>query len=192
MKLFCFLVPRFTQRRDRGAFDWKEEYCARQPPLLEHQKRLVDELKRQFPKQLMHVPVLVTRREPLRVQEYTQRSRSFLYATLASVVAQLFGNGRIRFFENGVVSINLPIAEQVVGARATRTTHPQVLERFREFLSAAIGKPIEVENPFIWKAKADVIQTIVHHQCGAMIKHTVSCTRSYDITRLHTHCGCCS
>jgi hypothetical protein len=59
MKLFCFLVPRFTQRRDRRAFDWKEEYCARQPPLLEHQKRLVDELKRQFPKQLMHVPALI-------------------------------------------------------------------------------------------------------------------------------------
>ena len=25
-----------------------------------------------------------------------------------------------------------------------------------------------------------------------MIKHTVSCTRVYDITKLHTHCGCCS
>src|SRR5262249_18759853 len=30
------------------------------------------------------------------------------------------------------------------------------------------------------------------HGCGALIKHTVSCTRIYDITRLHTHCGCCS
>jgi hypothetical protein len=37
----------------------------------------------------MHLPVLVTRQEALRVQEYPQRSRSFLYAALACVVARL-------------------------------------------------------------------------------------------------------
>jgi hypothetical protein len=62
---------------------------------------------------ILHVPVLVTRQDALRVQEYTQRSRSFLYAALACVVARLFGRNRFRFFENGVVSINLPISEQV-------------------------------------------------------------------------------
>jgi 7-cyano-7-deazaguanine synthase in queuosine biosynthesis len=160
--------------------------------IFDHQKQLVAELKQRFPKQVMHLPVLVTRQEPLRVQEHTQRSRSFLYTALACVVARLFGNKRIRFFENGVVSINLPISEQIVGARATRTTHPLVLERFREFFGAAIGKPIEFENPFIWRTKTDVIRSIVDRGCGALIKHTVSCTRSYDITKLHTHCGCCS
>jgi hypothetical protein len=80
----------------------------------------------------------------------------------------------------------------VVGARATRTTHPLVLERFHQFFSTAIGKPIEVENPFIWKTKSDVVRSIVDYGCGPLIKHTVSCTRTYDITKLHTHCGCCS
>src|SRR5262249_46190508 len=56
-----------------------------------HQKQLVAELKARFPKRLMHVPVLVTRHEPLPVQEHTQRSRSFLYTALACVVAQLLG-----------------------------------------------------------------------------------------------------
>jgi 7-cyano-7-deazaguanine synthase in queuosine biosynthesis len=160
--------------------------------IFDHQKRLVAELKRRFPKRLMYIPVLVTRQVPLRVSEHTQRSRSFLYAALACVVSRLFGNTRIRFFENGVVSVNLPISEQVVGARATRTTHPLVLQRFREFFSVAVGKPIEVENPFIWKTKADVIASIVARGCGPLIRDTVSCTRSYDITKLHTHCGCCS
>jgi hypothetical protein len=140
----------------------------------------------------MHVPVLITRREPLRVQEHTQRSRSFLYTALGCVIARLFGNSRIRFFENGIISINLPISEQVVGARATRTTHPLVLASFREFFSAAVGKAIEIENPFIWRTKADVIGSIVAHGFGPLIKDTVSCTRSYDITKLHSHCGCCS
>lgn len=90
------------------------------PKIFDHQKQLVAELKQRFPKQVMHIPVLVTRQEPLRVQEHTQRSRSFLYTALACVVAQLFGNKRIRFFENGVVSINLPISEH--GGR-TRNAH---------------------------------------------------------------------
>lgn len=60
-------------------------------------------------------------------REYTQRTRSFLYATIAAAVAHMAGLSRVRFYENGVVSINLPIAEQVVGTKATRTTHPRVL-----------------------------------------------------------------
>jgi hypothetical protein len=86
--------------------------------IFDYQKRLVAELKKRFPKKVMHVPVLVTRQETLRAPEYTQRSRSFLYAALACVVARLLGNSWIRFFENGVVSINLPISAQLVGARA--------------------------------------------------------------------------
>jgi 7-cyano-7-deazaguanine synthase in queuosine biosynthesis len=162
------------------------------PKIFEHQKQLVQELKRQFPKRLMHIPVLVTGREPLEVREYTQRTRSFLYAALACAVAQLFGNTGIRFFENGVVNINLPISAQVVGARATRTTHPLVIEFFRRFLSAAVGERIEVENPFVWKTKAEVVRSIVDHGCRRLIKHTVSCTRSYTMTKQHSHCGCCS
>ena len=162
------------------------------PKIFDHQKRLVAELKTRFPQKVMHLSVLVTRQGALRVREYTQRSRSFLYAAIACVVARLLGNNRMRFFENGIVSINFPISEQVVGARATRTTHPLVLDHFREFFSAAVGKSIDVDNPFIWKTKKDVVRSIVDRGCGDLIRHTVSCTRVYSITKLHTHCGCCS
>jgi hypothetical protein len=43
---------------------------------------------------------------------------------LAAVTARLFGLDRIKFFENGVLSLNLPPLAQVVGTQATRTTHP--------------------------------------------------------------------
>jgi hypothetical protein len=33
---------------------------------------------------------------------------------------------------------------------------------------------------------------IVDRGCGELIKHTVSCTRTYEMTKLYTHCGCCS
>jgi 7-cyano-7-deazaguanine synthase in queuosine biosynthesis len=161
--------------------------------IFDHQKRLISALKKQFPQRLIHLPVRMTRlQDELPAPEHTHRSRSFLYAAIASVVARLLGSDQIRFFENGVLSINLPIAEQVVGSRATRTTHPLALQRFREFFTAALGKPIEIENPFIWSIKADVIRLIVDRGCADLIKDTVSCTRTRDMRREHTHCGCCS
>jgi hypothetical protein len=73
---------------------------------------------------LMHIPVTVTNVD-LEPVETTQRSRSFLFASLAFVVAQMFGRDGFTFYENGVISLNLPIAHDVLGARATRTTHPK-------------------------------------------------------------------
>ncbi len=161
------------------------------PKIFEHQKRIVEKLKLRFPGRVMHFPVQITK-YGMKSLEHTQRSRSFLYATVAFIVAHLLGNTRIRFFENGVVSINLPIADQVVGSRATRTTHPLVLAQFCAFFSPVTGTSIEVENPYIWKTKADVVRTVVERGCWDLIRDSVSCTRTRDATKLHTHCGCCS
>jgi Queuosine biosynthesis protein QueC len=79
-----------------------------------------------------------------------------------------------------------------VGSRATRTTHPLVLAQFCAFFSAVTGTSIEVENPYIWKTKADVVRTVAERGCGDLIRDSVSCTRTRDATKLHTHCGCCS
>lgn len=143
----------------------------------------------------LHVPVVINKAKSLG-HEYTQRSRSFLYAALGSTVAQMFGLSRIRFYENGVVSFNLPVSAQVVGARATRTTHPQVINGFANLLSTVTGRPFVVENPFLWKTKADVIRIIADPNhgaaCGEMIKFATSCTHTWEMTKLKTHCGTCS
>ena len=94
----------------------------------------------------LHVPVWV-HQSGTEGREYTQRSRTFLYASLGAAVARVFGLKRIRFYENGVVSLNLPISEQVVGARATRTTHPQVLDGFANLFSLLVEETFTVENP---------------------------------------------
>ena len=57
----------------------------------------------------------------------TQRSRSFVFAAAGAVVARQAGLSRLRFAENGVTSLNLPVCLQVLGGRASRTTHPRVL-----------------------------------------------------------------
>jgi 7-cyano-7-deazaguanine synthase in queuosine biosynthesis len=139
----------------------------------------------------LHIPVIINKDKSLG-REYTQRSRSFLYATLGATVAQIFNLQRIRFYENGVISFNLPISAQVVGARATRTTHPQVINGFANIFSTLSGKPFCVENPFLWKTKTEVINDIVKAGCADTIKFSTSCTRTWQMTKLHTHCGTCS
>ena len=64
------------------------------------------------------------------------------------MAARSVGARRVRFFENGVVSLNLPIGRQVVGAMATRTTHPLGLRRLGKILSLVAGETCTVDSPF--------------------------------------------
>lgn len=139
----------------------------------------------------MFIPISINKREDLS-REYTQRSRSFLYMSLAATVAQTLGLDRIRFYENGVVSLNFSPVGQVVGAKATRTTHPRVLRGFSKLLSLVAERPFEVENPFIWKTKTEVVKEILSAGCGDMIALSTSCAHVWDSTNFTPHCGSCS
>lgn len=160
--------------------------------MFERQKYLAGELQKRFPGRLLHVPVQITTASNLGVVEYSQRTRSFLFAAIAAAVARIVGAQRIRFFENGIMSFNLPIAPQVVGSRATRTTHPKVLSDLQSFLGTLLGQPIAVDNPFIWKTKTEVVRLIVDGGHGDLIRHTISCSHVRTRTPPHTHCGICA
>jgi len=138
-----------------------------------------------------YVPVTINKKKFLS-REYTQRSRSFLYASLAAAVAQAHGLDGIRFYENGVVSLNLPLSPQVVGAKATRTTHPRVINGFRTLLSLVASRPFAVDNPFLWKTKTEVVRLIANEACADLLGLSTSCTHTWEMTRKHPHCGKCS
>jgi hypothetical protein len=138
------------------------------------------------------LPIRVNKQAAL-TRDYTQRTRSFLYATLGATVAHLLGLDRLRFYENGIVSLNLPPSPQVVGARATRTTHPQFLNGFSELMRLLLdGRPFTVENLFWTKTKTDVVRLIDEAGCCDLIEPTTSCTRMRQLSHQHTHCGSCS
>lgn len=124
--------------------------------------------------------------------EYTQRSRSFLYVSIGATIARMLSLKSVRFYENGVISLNLPVCAQVVGGRATRTTHPRVMKGFQDLLSLVAGEPFTVENLYIWKTKADVVKVITDAGCHDLIKHSMTCTHTWEMTNQHTHCGGCS
>lgn len=166
------------------------------PKIHTKQRILLDELKGRlgrynesvpFP---TYIPVWITKQGTWG-REYTQRTRSFLYAALGATLAHLFGLSRFRMYENGIVSLNLPISAQLIGARASRTTHPQALKGFGELISLIMGKPFQVENPFLWKTRAEVVKILGENGFADLIKYSVSCSHVREMTTLHTHCGKC-
>lgn len=163
------------------------------PKIYSYQRLLATELGRRSSggMKTFHVPVWI-HKDPGLSRDFNQRTRSFLYACLAATVASMFKLNRIRFYENGIVSFNLPISAQVIGSRATRVTHPKTLRGFAELFGLLTEGEFQVENPFLWRTKAQVVRLVGEAECHDLIKNTVSCSSVFSRTRAHTHCGVCS
>jgi hypothetical protein len=91
------------------------------------QRELASNLRQRYPGRVTHVPVRVGLTDDTKAREHTQRTRSFLLGALAIAAAVIEESDRVYLCENGIMSINLPISAQVVGARASRSTHPRSL-----------------------------------------------------------------
>ena len=76
------------------------------------QSELADELERRHPRRITHVRVRAGLTDETRAVEHTQRTRSFLLTAMAVVAAEIERTGRIRLYENGIMSVNLPISTQ--------------------------------------------------------------------------------
>ena len=156
------------------------------------QKALFDALQAKFSARMIHVPVWINKSQDLG-REHTQRTRSFLYSALGAVVAQSVQAGGVRFFENGVVSLNLPVADEVLRARASRTTHPLALDRMQALYSLILERPFAIDNPYFFKTKTEVVEVLTQHHASELIQHTCSCAHTgYHQSRSQWHCGTCS
>lgn len=154
--------------------------------------QLYNQLTQKSKHQPLLFPVKINKKKNLN-HEYTQRSRSFLYVTLGAIFSEMFGLSDVRFYENGVISMNLPVATQAVGTRSTRTTHPQVLNGFTKLISLVADRQITVHNPFMWKTKKDIVEIIKNAGCSDMIADSISCAHaSWGVSKGKTHCGICS
>ncbi|GIX10639.1 7-cyano-7-deazaguanine synthase [Elioraea sp.] len=156
------------------------------------QETLVERLKeRGLERRIAYIPVWVTN-ENSQAVDFSQRSRSFLFACLGLVIARMSGKDSLTFYENGVVSINPPMAGDVVGGRATRTTHPRVFRGLEELFSLLLDRSFSIENPLQWLTKSEVARLVQDAGMVDLLPLTNSCTRPYRRTREHPHCGECS
>jgi hypothetical protein len=154
------------------------------------QRKLVQELGKKFPIPLTHVPVWVNKHRL--GQESTQRTRSFLFAAIGTTVAEGVKAEGVRFFENGVVSLNLPVADEVIRSRASRTTHPVSLELFTEFFSLLTERSLVFDNPYIHMTKTEVVSVLDKFGAAELIGHSCSCSHPMFKSKSQLHCGTCS
>lgn len=159
------------------------------PKVRSVQETLIRCLKeRGLERRVSSIPVWVTNANA-RPKEFTQRTRSFLFACLGLVVARMSGKDKFSFYENGVVSINPPLAGDVVGGRATRTTHPKVLRGLEALFSALLSCQIEIQTPLQWLTKTEVTQKIADTGMADLLASTVSCTRTRNWVSLSRSAG---
>ena len=159
--------------------------------LYARQKKLFGELQKKFAGQLMHIPVWINKDEGFG-REPTQRTRSFLFSALGTLVAHSIEARGVRFYENGVLSVNLPIAEEVLRARASRTTHPLALHLLSELAAAVIKREFPIDNPFLFNTKTEVVQILSRHNGAELIAQTCSCSHLMFQSGEKRHCGTCS
>lgn len=98
----------------------------------------------------------------------------------------------IRFYENGVLSVNLPLAEEALRARASRTTHPATLHLLSLLAAAVTGRELLIDNPFLFKTKAEVVKILAKHGHADLIALSCSCSHLMFKTSEKRHCGQCS
>lgn len=161
------------------------------PKIIARQDALARQLQQRYRNRVSYLPVKATFKgqEPA---ERTQRSRSFLFAALGYVIARTAGANRLHFFENGIVSHNLPLSPQIIGTMATRTTHPAALGKFEALLGLIDGHHFTVRNGFEWQTKTEIIRKLQIYDAAEWITETVSCNEVVARSTEHSHCGACS
>ncbi len=126
-----------------------------------------------------------------RAVEETQRTRSFLYTSIAYAICNALNQSKFYIHENGVTSINFPRRQDAMNARTSRTTHPKTVAMLQDFFSLMQGSKIEIRTPFLFKTKVDVLKIFNKYNRQKLIPSAVSCSRTFLNIKQATHCGNC-
>lgn len=126
-----------------------------------------------------------------KAKEESQRTRSFLFLVFAFIVAYFHKQKTVTVFENGITSLNFPKRQDMINARASRTTHPKNLKLMEIFFNSFFNSPISVDSPYLWLTKSDVIQKLKAHNQLDLLTSSVSCSHVRMSKNGATHCGKC-
>ena len=161
-----------------------------QPGTKRTQRQLVEALKARFGDRILHYEFECHLKGHRAVEE-TQRTRSFLYASIGFAIATAYGQDRFPIYENGVTSINLRRREDLGNARASRTTHPQAIALLSALFSLVRGRAFGINLPFLWCTKTEVLERLHSSGHSELIASAVSCSRTFQRLGESTHCGEC-
>jgi len=160
------------------------------PIRTELQQSLAKRLSEKKNCRLPSISVWVTRKGR-EAADNNQRLRSFLYMALAAIAAYELRIPRVAYCENGITTFNLPLSEQRIGSRSTRTTHPKVIALFSRLIQQVMGFAISIDNPSLFRTKRQVVEKLSELGCADMIGQSLSCTRTFAVEKTKRHCGTC-
>lgn len=122
-------------------------------------------------------------------KEYTQRTRSLLFFSLAVLTAIKEKIDIVKVNENGIMSLNPSF--QTRGT--TKTTHPKTIYLYQLILDN-IGINVKIQHPFLFMTKGEMVNSL-SLEYKKNIKNTRSCSRSMHDPRYDTSgqvsCGAC-
>lgn len=130
-----------------------------------------------------------------RAVEETQRTRIFLYTSIAYALSDLASEDEILVYENGMTSINFYKRQDLINARASRTTHPKALKLLEDFYSSVGESRKYIKHPFLFNTKTDIFLKIKQFNKTNYLNSTISCTKTFlafENNSQATHCGGCS
>ena len=162
-----------------------------QPRTAKTQDRLINALNKRYPKRIQYYKFDCSLRG-IRAREETQRTRIFLYTSIAYALSYALSQREIFVYENGITSINFPKRQDQMNARASRTTHPKTITLVEDFFSEIDQSKIKIETPFLWKTKTDIFPILDEVGGKDLITSTVSCSQTFQHLDQQTHCGGCS
>jgi 7-cyano-7-deazaguanine synthase in queuosine biosynthesis len=121
--------------------------------------------------------------------EQSQRSRSFLFASSAALVAAALGIEDVYLNENGVMAVHVPLTAARVGSLSTRTASPRILAQMADLATTALGETVRITNLLVDMTKPEVVERGVELGHSPDLQKSVSC---WSISHRSTHCGYCA
>ena len=161
-----------------------------QPSIKKTQDCLIKTLKEKYPDRIVHYKFECHLISTSSLDE-TQRTRSFLYNSIAFCLCWAYSQNEIYVFENGITSLNFSRRADLINARASRTTHPKTLKSLQDLFSYFSETKIKIKTPFLFYTKADLYEILKKYNFLHLISSSVSCSKSYQKMDSHTHCGTC-
>lgn len=177
--------------KERGSYPLLVSHRS-MPKIDRRQRTLVELLSKRYTEwEFPHLSMWVNRKG-FRAVEATQRTRSFLYLSLAAAVAYQLEIDKIYICENGIISVNIPQSGQNIGSLLSRSTHPKFLKLFERLVRLVFESNLHVENPFFNFTKPEMLKELNKWNGSELIQATVSCIRTEGMTKMQPHCGTCS
>ena len=164
---------------------------SKNPSTVRTQQRLMKALEYHYPGRINY-RILECHLYKFRAPEESQRTRAFLYCSMALALANALKQSDFYIYENGVTALNFPKRAGMINARASRTTHPKTIRLLKELFSLIIDQSIEIRTPFTFKTKTDVVEVLKKFNRLDLMNSSVSCSKTFKELGQATHCGRCS